>query len=564
MNSSRKNFFCYHFFMVTIACFIVLLMRCKDNAVSTPEQLYNLSTDKDSLTFNYTGGNLSFILNTNAAWQVNTSSTEVSFTPDRGDQAAVNQVISVSMNPLTDYRNIRTTISVKTGDIATDEVIRKFIQIIQIGPVKPDRQPGIWSKSDYIAFAAAYNKGGDISEWKDDKGVINLWDNIDFGTDKIPLIGGQSTDNALLTDVNLAFTDHFNGHNKTIKGQLDDGNVMLVALFTRLAPAGIIENLVADITATSTWTAANGHLAGIVGFSLAITAGDTVVHVNNCIVKGKLTQSGTGTGTRVGGIVAYCRTSISGCENQAAIDAASNRVGGIIGGGGGAYTISNCKNSGAISANCSGAQVGGIIGQLNGQTVVSCVNQGNITAVANAATQVGGIAGQGQGTSSIGSDKPGDKCINTGTITLTLPAGITPSAAAAGGIAGNLNAAGVPVKNCENTGNIISTADHASVSVGGIGGKFTAATPITSCVNSGAVSAATQAGGIVGWGSSAGTITSCTNTGAIGTLATATIPEKGTFIGGIIGKKGAATYTNCTYGGTVSGVAGSADNAEGK
>jgi hypothetical protein len=47
-------------------------------------------------------------------------------------------------------------------------------------------------------------------------------------------------------------------------------------------------------------------------------------------------------------------------------------------------------------------------------------------------------------------------------------------------------------------------------------------------------------------------------------LESATIATKGTFIGGIIGVKGTATYTGCTYGGTVLGVAGSAGNAEGK
>lgn len=203
--------------------------------------------------------------------------------------------------------------------------------------------------------------------------MINLYNDINAGATPLPLMGGQDVK---ANDKSGAFGGIFDGNGHTISGRLESGGQPIVALFTRLAPTGIIRNLTVDVEATNDYTGSvQKHLAAIVGFSVTATSG----YIENCTSKGKLTMTGSTTNPRVGGIVAYGRCNITGCSNYADIVSNSNRVAGINGAGGGAFTISDCKNYGTIRANCDAAQVGGIIGQLNGQTILGCENHGDIT-----------------------------------------------------------------------------------------------------------------------------------------------------------------------------------------
>lgn len=520
---------------------------------------FTISASAEELVFDEHGGDLTLVINTNAAWQVNTISEWVSFTPGSGDEAAVEHTITVTI-PANEFFTPRsTTISIKTGDLANDVVKRKFITIKQAAAPIPERAPGIYTKGDLIAFAKVFeNERGDrdFSPWADEDGVINLMNDIDFGSDKIPTIGAQNSNNTFEAKGDAAFEGHFNGNEFTIKGVLDGGDKQIVALFTRLAPTGIIENLTVDVMGNSTYTGSNGHLSCLVGFSITGTTG----YIKNCIAKGTLTQSGA-TGTRVGGIVGYGRCNITDCTNYATITAACNRVAGISGAGGNPNNIVKCTNNGDITVDCAGAQVGGIIGQQNGQTISGCKNTGNITATANGATFIGGITGQGQGTSAIGGSTPADGCSNSGKITLTLSATAANNASVAG-IAGNITAV-VPIDNCENSGKVTSTVDNGSVNAGGIVGQITAAGTISNCTNksAGEVTSAQNAGGILGRATAAAKVVTCANAGNILALPGSTLPSS--FIGGIIGNPGAATLTGCTYGGTVKGVPGDASNAVG-
>ncbi|MBB4035450.1 hypothetical protein GGR21_001343 [Dysgonomonas hofstadii] len=538
---------------------IVFCVSCSDED-SDPALHYNIETSVDTLVFDPEGGEMSFTLNTNAKWQIHTNANWLTYTPTADSKNASEQKITVSVPEFVDYTTRTAIISIKSGDIDNDVVKRKFILITQVGPEKPERGPGIWSKQDLVEFGEAISGNQDYSQWSDENGIVNLMDNIDFGADKIPCMGGMSTNNNLMEGSDAAFNGTFNGNGHTIKGQLDGGDKMIVALFTRIGPKAIIENLIVDITGISSFNQSNGHLATIVGFSLSADDG----YIKNCIAKGSLTQTGTNS-TRVGGIVAYGRTKIVDCQSNVDIQAVSNRVGGIAGAGGGSYTFENCINNGNISVTCDVTQTGGIVGQLNGQTLLGCINNGKISVTAIGAVAVGGIAGQAQGTSNIGNDGDGYGCENNGEITLVATDLSSSDNATVGGIAGNVTTATAVIKNSLNNALVKSNCNKELVSAGGIAGKVTAATSITLSTNSinGTVIAAQNAGGIVGKATAALSISACTNLGNIDVLTNATLPTAGRYIGGIIGQKGSATYTDCNYGGFVMSIAGTSANAEG-
>ena len=528
-----------------------------DNDELTPNDRYSIELSSENLHFTEEGGNSSLTLSTNSQWEINTSSDWVSFGPTQSGAAADKQTITVTALPFSEENGSRTTvISIKCGNIATDAVARKFINISQEGPVVEDRGPGIYSLKDLTELgeaiaSATVDADADYSKWQDENGIINLCNDINAGATPLPLMGGQTTAN----DKSGAFGGVFDGNGHTISGRLESGGQPIVALFTRLAPTGIIRNLTVDVTATNDYTGSvQKHLAAIVGFSVASTGG----YIENCTSKGTLTMTGTTTNPRVGGIIGYGRCNITDCSNYADITSNSNRVAGINGAGGGAFTISNCKNYGSIHATCDAAQVGGIIGQLNSQTILGCENYGNITLTGGGKAVVGGIAGNSQGSSSIGSAEA--PCLNKGAITINGSETAPAAGSGVGGISGGMSAA-VPIAYATNQGAVVSNIDDSNVAAGGIVGAITKAAPLTNCQNKASVTSAANAGGIVGSTTVATEITACGNTGDIVRLTTATVPAA--WFGGIAGQGPSAVLTNCTFGGTVLGSAGDSNNATG-
>lgn len=544
------------FYLLTALSFSLLNVGC-DKDVLSPIDKYHVSTEADGLTFDENGGSQTLKITTDAPWQVNSSSDWIDFAPKQSGEAVTDYAIVITVAKYEEPNKSRTaTISIKVGDLATDAVVRKFITITQSGPEVGDRDPGIYSKQDLIDFGAAIaSPEQDYTKWADKDGVVNLMNDIDFGGTPIPCMGVQSTGNETAA---VAFAGTFNGNEHTIKGNLDGNGKAIVALFTRLAPTGIIKNLTVDVTATNNYdgTDVQRHLAAIVGFSITATTG----YIENCISKGTLNMPGTITNPRAGGIVAYGRCDIRNCVNYADITAVATRVAGICGAGGGAVSITGCTNYGNMSVDALAAQVGGIIGQLNGQTVTGCINNGNITATANGATLVGGIAGDAKGgAASIGS--LAGPCVNNGVITLNPCATAPTNASAAGGISGDCMDA-MTISYSTNNGNVINNTDNALVATGGIVGNTTKVCTISFCIN-GAVEiiGTSNVGGILGRATVASKIENCTNSGDVKVLSGATVPAS--FFGGIVGQGGSALLTMCIYGGTVRGVAGSESNAIG-
>lgn len=544
-------------FLIVLLGFAGYSTSCAEDEQS-PLERYSITLSGDQVQFEPTGGHVTLTLTTNSPWEINTSSDWIGFVPRQSGSAAENVTITLSAEPFDEENSTRTaSVSIKCGDIATDAVVRRFITVTQSGPVVEKKDPGIYTLKDLVDFgnaiaSATKDTDPDYSKWADENGVINLCNDIDAGNTPLPLMGGQTTSN----DKSGAFSATFDGNGHTISGRLESNGNPIVALFTRLAPTGIIKNLTVDVEATNDYTGddVQKHLAGIVGFSVTSTGG----YIENCTVKGSLTMSGPTSNPRVGGVVGYGRCNITGCTNYATITANSTRVAGINGAGGGAFTISDCKNYGTISTSCDAAQVGGIIGQLNGQTLLGCENHGDITLTAGGNSVVGGIAGNSQGSSSIGSaDAP---CLNTGTVTFNPSESEPSTSSGAGGISGGMSAT-VPISYCTNEGSVISQADHANVAVGGIIGTMNKKATLSNNRNQGQVTSAANAGGIVGRATLEVQITDCENAGDILRLPSATVPAS--YFGCIAGQGPSVVLTNCTYGGTVLGAPGESGNATG-
>jgi hypothetical protein len=544
------------FLLIALQLLLVTLYFSCTKSKESLKDKYFIDTNVDSLSFNEKGGVASFTVNANApiAIYINSGYNWVSYSPKDTVGSANNYKITVTVPAFNEDNGKRTTqLTIRCGDLAKDEVVRKFITITQLGPKVGPRDAGIYSVKDLSELAVAVAGNLDCSKWQDANGIINLMNDIDGGATLIPCIGSQTVNN----DTTGAFGGTFEGNGHTIKGVLDGAGKPIVALFTRLAPTGVIKNLTVDVIGVNDYanTDVQPHLAALVGFTVTATTG----RIENCVSKGTLTRTGTATNPRVGGIVGYGRCNITGCSNYANITSSSNRVAGINAAGGGTFTIKDCNNYGIINVDCNGAQVGGIIGQLNGQVVIGCTNYGNLKATANGNTVIGGIAGNSQGSSSIGSAS--SPCVNKGKITLIASATAPGATCGAGGISGGESAA-VPFVNCTNSADVGSQVDNAIIAVGGIVGSMSTSTTFTNCVNgaSANITSAQNAGGIIGLTTKAMTLTSCANAGNINGLG-ATVAAK--FIGGMIGNDKLSTLVSCTYGGTVLGVPGTSANAIG-
>lgn len=119
----------------------------------------------------------------------------------------------------------------------------------------------------------------------------------------------------------------------------------------------------------------------------------------------------------------------------------------------------NIKNVGVVDSYFKGNDlVGGVCGRNDG-TITNCYNTGNLTAIESSAA-IGGICGHNPGTIA--------NCYNTGTVTAT---GL---GASVGGVCGCSTA---PISNCYNTGTV--TATSSSTDISGICGYNFG--PVTNC-----------------------------------------------------------------------------------
>ena len=158
-------------------------------------------------------------------------------------------------------------------------------------------------------------------------------------------------------------------------------------------------------------------------------------------------------------------------------------AGGIAGMAISSTTISNCYNTGSVSAakttilTSSDAYAGGIAGIVNSSTITNCYNTGSITATAQgllvSQPHAGGIVGYIYASSSITISN----CYNIGSVTAKHSASVVTIAGGIAGITYSYNESPITISNCYNTGSVSATESHS----GGIAGLIGSVTTISNC-----------------------------------------------------------------------------------
>ena len=258
-----------------------------------------------------------------------------------------------------------------------------------------------------------------------------------------------------------------------------------------------------------------------------------------------------------GGIAGYANsTTISNCYNTGSVTASSTSSTAFAGGIAGyanLKTIINCYNSGSISATSTASagiiiyvNAGGIVGHAS-LTIRNCYNSGSVSATSShVKPRAGGIAGYASATIR--------NCYNSGSVSVT-----DSSFANVGGLVGNSSA---KISYSYNSGSVSATSSSSAFVGGMMGCSAQSESTIRNCYNTGSVIAASTtvgAGGISGYSNLVATISNCYNTGSVSASASSTANA-----GGVMGvAEGSPTISNCYYGGNCTlnyGIGSSSSN----
>ncbi len=215
------------------------------------------------------------------------------------------------------------------------------------------------------------------------------------------------------------------------------------------------------------------HVGGIVGLAYSSS------EINDCKSSGSVTASSDS-----GGIVGSLDGStISGCTASGDVNGAT--AGGIVGNASedgstsSKSKVRNCKNSGNVNGT---SHAGGIAGIANyGSTVSECENSGSVSAEGSTA---GGIAGDVSRSSTV------ECSINTGNVSLRALGNVR---ASVGGVVGDMSDSST-VSNCKNSGSVTATAlasdgyGYGEAYAGGVAGYILTNDTVSGCYSTGAVS----------------------------------------------------------------------------
>lgn len=310
------------------------------------------------------------------------------------------------------------------------------------------------------------------------------------GTSWTPIGQGMRSGSGL-AEGGKSFSGTFDGNGKTVSnltfsGAYGDDNAFgLIGVLN----GGVVKDLtLANVSVNVTDGECVGAVAGLM--------------INGATVSGVTVESGSVTAVRGnGGIVGRMTVSgtIENCNNHASITATSvtsGNVGGIVGAAyyTGIYAdesqamhITDCTNTGTVTAACMGA--GGIVG-LSSAYVSGCTNSGT---VAGNGASIGGIVGEQQNYGAV------TDCVNTANIVNTNTAaygtgGIVGWIRYSGAVADYQTKAPIQVIGCSNSGTIDGGNDG-----GGIVGTLYDAGLVQNCLNEAErIQGETFAAGIVG------------------------------------------------------------------
>ena len=330
---------------------------------------------------------------------------------------------------------------------------------------------GISNAKEFVAFAAALNSGADISAWQNDKGVVCLEGDIDMAKVKkwTPI---------------KEFKGIFDGNGFALKNWKTSQGI-----FELVADNAEVRNLRIDASCAMT-VAVEGEV--ISGFVARINKG----RVDNCENCAPIRYKGVPTdrSISIGGLVGQNGYLMIDCRNSGAITAEcfiaptdskqAIYIGGVVGRttpkSRGYYTIIRCENRGAISykGDLIRASVGGVIGRTYRAGVRLCINRGDINATFKSAegargySYVGGVVAN--------ADQHVQCSDNFGKITI----GGTHNTSA-GGVCGGIFEA-KNIIGCSNYGAVVSACSKMS-SFGGILGVSKSGAHIVNCYNHAAV-----------------------------------------------------------------------------
>ncbi|MDR0220111.1 MAG: Ig-like domain-containing protein, partial [Lachnospiraceae bacterium] len=339
------------------------------------------------------------------------------------------------------------------------------------------------------------------------------------------------------------------GNDDTVTDCQNSGEVSTADTSTGGAAGGIFgysnSNNLTMSGCRNTGMVSAGNHASVYAGGICGSSNDTTV-IEDCHNE----ETASVTGGTAAGIIGFVRSgAISDCTNAGAVgDSGSNNAGGICSSTAENTTISDCRNTGSVSAS---SYAGGICAEMSG-SITGCVNEGDVSVARNYAGGICANAAYGSGNI--------ENCSNTGVVSST-------NGAMVGGICGY--AGGIVIDSCYNTGPVSMMGDTSSFAhAAGICGRAPSAATIRNSYNTGRISSSAYAGGICGEARGSGastlaTIENCYNTGYVsgsnaggvcGVAGYITISKSynlgaasGRYVGGICGRVGYTTTISDSY-----------------
>ncbi len=327
----------------------------------------------------------------------------------------------------------------------------------------------------------------------------------------------------LLTDTNGAgFVPIGNNASSGFAGTFDGKKFLIVNLYEKSDNYAGLFGITSNAITISNLGIKECKISGPAPSGGLIGQVSSSATITNCYNTGNVTA-----GAPTGGILGWAsQVTIANCYNTGDINCTGAQAGGIVGGTYGSLSLTDCYNTGNIMAV---SPAGGIIGTGYGSTL-AIINSNNTGRVSVINSPTGGIIGSSGTTARI------ENCKNSGEITSDKKY--------AGGIVGDSYSAPITIISCHNTGDISSGGINGTYGTSGIAGVTTNA-KINGCYNTGKILAPNNTGGILGYikeGSTAIEVSNCYNSGEI----VSSNSDSG--YGGIIGRSnGSNTNVNNCY-----------------
>lgn len=282
--------------------------------------------------------------------------------------------------------------------------------------------PGIASLKDLLEFRDAKKAGTNMSKWKDDNGVFNIYADIDISSianwdpiseiaaDEILEGNGHTISGLNITNIGTADDYGFIHLNKgTIRNlHLGKGNIHITTVDNRWvlvgALCGVNFAIISDCSSEVTMKCVRKNVNVHSSIHISGISGGSGKHgsIVRCINRGDITGGGY-----AAGIIGDNAGLVESCENYGKISALDfNR--GVMGiSGCFVYAeVVNCKNYGTIVGDTA-SYVGGITAAVEG-VMRYCSNEGNVS---GGGSSVGGIAGDLYGNGVL------ENCLHKGVLT---------------------------------------------------------------------------------------------------------------------------------------------------